>query len=399
MPPYPYDHQFRKLMALSQTGEGEELFAELLRSGPMIRDPLLEFLTQNSTDPQLAVLIELLVKSQGHASRTTVISFIASPIARLRRAACNAAGWIRCREALHMLDRLEAEDPDPAVRAEARAAIDEILKDWPGLVGNLQHHEIASSTRTSERLPLVLPRLLAQRYNVAPLGLTSAGVLRIAVRNGNERRQLAPLEALTGREVVLEGTSDDVIRSAIEKTYHHGDDDFIQSALEIARVATERLRHGEPGFPYFLAENLFGSLTPTAIEELTEEILLGIRPSEPCCPLEEASDAIEGFQSFVAQMHQRHYTEARLSIVGENIALTLRRGPESSESRELELPGMVERLFALINFLLTDAAGDIAGSVRSARLKVGPSDAPMTLELRLGAGGPEGPLATLRLGE
>jgi hypothetical protein len=400
MPPYPYDHQFRKLIALSPSGEGEELFVELLRAGPMIREPLIEFLRTNHLDPDVGVLIDLLAKSHGHTAKGALMGFLESPHAKLRRAACNAMGWIRAREALSTLDRMEAEDADAQVRSEARTAVDEILKDWPGLVANLQHHEVmagGSGPRGADRLALVLPRLLALRYNAAPLGLTSDGKLRIAVRHGNERRLLAPLEILTGREIVIEAVSDEVVRAAIEKTYHHGDDDFVQAALEVARGIAEKGAQPASGHAYYLAENLFGSLTPTAIEELAEEVLTAIRPLEPACPFDEAGDAVEGFQSLVAQCCQQSTSEARLTVSGDTLVLTTASGNGASTSIQVGDATLVPRVFALIGFLLIDAAAsDPTGLVRRARLKAGPTDNPITLELQLVSDSTAGPLAIVR---
>ncbi|MBI1290074.1 hypothetical protein GC173_02355 [bacterium] len=399
MPPYPYDHQFRKLIALSPSGEGEELFAELLRLGPVIREPLLEFLRSNDHDPEVAVLVELLAKSHGHTAKALLLNFLESPHARLRRSACNAMGWIRAREALTALDRIESEDADPVVRAEARAAIDEILKDWPGLVGTLQHHEMmagAHGPRGADRLALVLPRLLALRYNAAPLGMTSDGKLRIAVRQGNERRLMAPLEILTGREIVVEAAPDEVVLAAIEKTYHHGDDDFVQAALEVARAAIEKSGRAPSPHTYYLAENLFGSLTPTAIEELSEEILAAIRPEEPCCPFDEATDAVEGLQSLVAQCCQQGAPEARITVGDGNLLVTTSVSG-TPQVREVGDASFVPRVFALIGFLLNDStASDPTGLVRHGRLKAGPSANPITLELQLVTDSTAGPLAILR---
>lgn len=286
----PYDYQFEKLMELHQEGEGEEsaLFAELLRHGPAIAEPLGQFLVRQKEAPRLAVLISLLGKCMDDRGTGVLLRFLKSPVSELRRAAANAVGWNRARAGLETLDDLEGSDPDPKVREEARRAIEEILRDFPKLALLLKHHrpmehsagaipEFQPQQQPDEhqrrKLMAALPRLLAMKYSAVPLHFAAGDQLHIAARSGSERRLIAPLTEITGHHVQLHSWSPSRIRQGIEKFYVLGDDDFC---------------------------TFHDSLTPMAREEVIETILAGVRPEEPACPLDEVNDAVEAAQVFLS---------------------------------------------------------------------------------------------------
>jgi hypothetical protein len=170
---------------------------------------------------------------------------------------------------------------------------------------------------------------------------------------GGETRLLGPLEAVTGRSVVLEPRSDQAVSQLIEKMYHQGDDDFIQAALELRRHREGR-QTGDAPRDEFLHPSLFGSLTPSAREELIEAILAGIRLDEPACPFEEASDVIEGLQSILAEAAQMKMDRVILSPHQGHLLILTEKDSGAVRTREVGDPETVARAFALIHFLLGD---------------------------------------------
>jgi hypothetical protein len=90
---------------------------------------------------------------------------------------------------------------------------------------------------------------------------------------GAERRLEARLAQITGHNVHLHSWTLERIKKSIDVFYKMGDDDFCA---------------------------FHDQLTPIARDEVVERILLSVDPAEPACPLEEANDAVEAVQMFLA---------------------------------------------------------------------------------------------------
>lgn len=296
MAPFPYDTQFRKLMYLSQDGTGDELFAELLRNGPLIHQPLVAFLEQNQDDENCGILLQLLAKEAGHRAAPLLMKFAESAHVSLRVSAAISLGWIRARAAIPVLDQLVGEDPSPEVREEALAALHEVLRDWPGMASTLRYHKMhptPAQAEQTESMRLIhaasLPRILAVKYLVVPLR-EEDGSLIMAVRNGSEKRMLGLLSSLTGKSVKLEAWTPSKLELAIEQLYKTGDDDF---------------------------QEMVHSLTVPARDDLYDTILAGIRLDEPLAPMSESIDSVEAAQAFLSHCLRCGATKATVQLHGE----------------------------------------------------------------------------------
>lgn len=284
-----FDERFRQLMG---PGASEAIVADLIRQGSAILAPLSDFLGRQSETPALVPLLGLLGKCRDDRAVSLLLRFLESPVPELRRAAANGLGWHRARVALETLDRLEGTDPDERVRHECRAAVEEVLKDFPKLAAFLHHHkplppttprpgggapapydDSAPDETQALRLMACLPRLLAVKYSAVPLHFAAGDHLHLAVRLGSERRLVPTLAELTGHHVDLHGWTPERVTSALERLYRLGDDDFC---------------------------SLAAGLTPVARDEVVELVLQAVRPEEPACPLAEANDAVEAVQVFLS---------------------------------------------------------------------------------------------------
>lgn len=290
-----HEHEFERLLAFqrdTQDAESTALFAEMLRH-PEIAEPLAQFLIQQEHAPELSVLILLLGKSMSEEHITLLEPYLDSEIPELRRAAANAAGWARAAVLIGKLEYIETDDPDEAASHEARAAIDEILREYPGLISRVPHHKPLRSPSAeipaefdevpvdhadesqAPKLMAALPRLLALRHSSVPLHLSPNDQLHLAVPMGSEKRLMATLSEITGKHVQLHPWPKERLKAAIETLYSLGDDDFC---------------------------TFHNQLTPMARAEVTEEILSRVDPSAPLAPLDDANDAVEALQSFLAAL-------------------------------------------------------------------------------------------------
>lgn len=304
-PEYSFDYQFELLMELHENGEQEEAetrFVHLLRDGAQLYNPLADFLLRQPNEPRVAILIELLAKTGDQRAVPILMRFLDISVAELRFSATVALGWLRAPAALEKLDRLEANDPEPTVREEARLAIDEILDERPALASLLHHHqplfpEMPKGTATDDsnaswldvdqlrHLRRVFPRLLASRYAAVPLHFRHNGTLLMAVPAGQEATLRGKLAELTGHHVELRPWTKERINQTIQRVYIEGDDDFCQEGMR---------------------------LTPSARKELTQIVLEGLAPDEPLCPLDEANDGVEALISFLSTLVQM---DSRRAIV------------------------------------------------------------------------------------
>lgn len=371
----PFDYQFERLMQADEGGGGEThpLFIELLRHGHTLADPLAEFLLRQKEGPRLAILVNLLGKCMDGRAANVLIHFLKSGEPALRRAAANALGWNRSRAGLEMLDRVEGNDPDPAVREEARAAIEEILREFPNLASLLKHHKplpppearisgehdlgAPDQPDDHQRLKLMaaLPRLLAVKYNALPLHFSPGSQLHMAVNSGSERRLMATLSQLTGYHVQLHPWPPERIRNALETFYTLGDDDFC---------------------------TFHDRLQPMAREEVVEAVLAGVRTDEPMCPLDESNDAAEAVQSFLSCLVAQDAADFHISYEPPHMVLlghtrsggALELGPPEENHRERFLTAL--RLLAGL-----DARTGL-GQQKGGRIHCHQCDPPATFAVR-----------------
>jgi HEAT repeat protein len=75
----------------------------------------------------VAVLLDLMGKLGDARAVTLLMRFLDIEVPELRMAAAVAVGWLQAPAAIEKLDQMEGSDPDSGVRAEARAAIEQIL--------------------------------------------------------------------------------------------------------------------------------------------------------------------------------------------------------------------------------------------------------------------------------
>ncbi len=335
--------------------------AELLRSGPGIFSPLADFLIGQTPDPRHAPLVTLLGKTMDERAIPILVKMLDSDEWELRRAAANALGWNRARAALESLDRLEGEDPDPHVRQEARAALDEILRELPGLASRLTHHrpldrEPDATTPAShdevprhgpdeeQRLKLIaaFPRLLALKYQAVPIHFSPGERLHMGVRMGSERRLVATLSALTGTHVQLQPWPLNRITQEIEKLYAMGDDDFC--------AFHERL-------------------TPLARDEVVEIVLSGVRPDEPGCPLDEVNDAVEAVQVFLSCCGSMRLADASVRHAPPEMSIQATTVEGQAVEIGPPLPHLRERFMAALRFAAMLKPGGGLGHQEGGRIR------------------------------
>ncbi|MEO8376099.1 MAG: HEAT repeat domain-containing protein [Candidatus Sumerlaeota bacterium] len=334
----PYDFSFRKLMEAAEGTDTDALFTELLRHGPSLFDSLSLFILEEERNPRVAVLVTLLGKTMDDRAIPRLLKLLDSENARTRRAAANALGWNRAPVALEALDRLVGSDPDARVRDEARTAIEEILRDYPGMKSVLRNYGVvaaappadpaapmatpegpaskppksaAQKSVDQEKLKLImaLPRLLAFKYRAVPLRFTDTDQLHLAIETGRERRMIAPVSAVTGFNVSLSAWPMDRIHEHIENLYTIGDDDFA---------------------------TFFEHLNASAQNEIIELVNAGIHPNEPASPLDEANDGVEATQAFLSSCASMHATSATIHLVSTTMRILAES--KSQESREILVP-------------------------------------------------------------
>ncbi len=287
----PFDPHFHRLIEQQDAASGSEVFADLLKQGSAIIEPLCRFIDRQPDEPRLAVLVELLGKTMDRQTITALVDLLNSDVPEIRRAAANGLGWNHAVQALEALDWLEANDGDARVRQEARAAIEEVLRLFPKQRETLVHHKATNEPGAriagehdevptgapdeAQRLRLMaaLPRLLALKYRAVPLHISPGDKLHLAVRGGGERYLIAALADLTGLHIELHNWTNDRIQKAIDELYTLGDDDFC---------------------------TFHAGLTPMARDEVVERVLSGVRPQEPSSPLSESHDAAEAVQFFLS---------------------------------------------------------------------------------------------------
>ena len=342
----PFHSHFNQLLLMAAAGEDPDsstIFTELVRHGAVVSNPLTNFLFSADEDPNLAVLIRLLGKCFDESKVPVLIRFLDSDFPALRRAAANALGWNRARPALEVLYKLELEDPAEEVAEESRAAIDEILRNYPGLVDLVpEHRPLASSNDAAipaehdevpadgadehQKLKLIaaLPRLLALKYGALPLHFSPGDQLHIAVGHGMERRLIATLAEITGHHVQLHGWPLERVRAEMDKFYQLGDDDFC---------------------------TFHDQLTDLARIEATEAVLAAINPTEPACPLDEANDAVEALQAFLACLVSINATEATVRFEPPTMQIQARTPANPAHALEPPVSTQHERFLDALRVL------------------------------------------------
>lgn len=310
---HPEDYQFEKLMLLTESGKGGELYARLLHKGPAIFDALANFLIRQPNEPRVAVLLDLMGKLGDARAVTLLMRFLDIEVPELRMAAAVAVGWLQAPAAIEKLDQMEGSDPDPGVRAEARAAIEQILIEYPNLAHLLHHHRCKPAPgapgapgELEYRLIHAVPRLIAFNLKVVPLSVTpETRELRVAIRTGSSEENVAKLKQLTGYKIDSTHWTADRIHDAQERLYTLGDDDFCDFLDEL----------------------------PGAIRnELRRLIVAGVRPDEPTCPLDEAQDAVDAVQAFLSLCASSPDTRAVIEY-RDRKSLTIRYIPGATEHR------------------------------------------------------------------
>ncbi len=320
----PEDYQFEKLMNLAEAGRAGEHYARLLRKGSAIFDPLANFIIRQPNNARLAVLIELLGKLGDDRAVPLLMRFLEIPVPELKIAAATALGWLQAPAALEKLDDIEGNDPDPDVRHEARTAIEQILLLVPNLAHVLHHHSCmpkhgleGQPGELEFRLIRALPRMIAFEFKCVPLAITDGSTLRVACRTGTPEEALAPLARIVGLELDATHWTADRIHDAQERLYTLGDDDFCEF-------------HGE--------------LRPETKAELRRLILAGVRPEEPVCPLDEATDAVEAVQAFLSLCASNEDTRAIIEY-RDGKSLSMRYIPGAQEHRLAAPPADLWRAF------------------------------------------------------
>ena len=308
----PEDYQFEKLMELAEAGRSGELYARLLRKGPAIFAPLANFLIRQPNEARSAVLIDLLGKLGDERAVPLLMRFLDIPVPELKMAAATALGWLQAPAALEKLDEVEGGDRDPAVRQEARAAIEQILARFPNLAHLLRHHSCPPSPGHEGKpgelefaLVRAVPRLVAFDFKVVPLAIPGDGTIRLAARTGAAEESLDPLRAIIGLKLDVTHWTSDRIHDAQERLYTLGDDDFCDFA---------------------------GELRPQVRRELARIILDGVRPDEPICPLDEAQDAVDAVQAFLSLCCSTPETRAIIEY-REGRSFSIRYVPGAQEQR------------------------------------------------------------------
>ncbi len=314
--PSPHDHEFKKLLQTENQAEQEKIFSDLLKLGPQLLKPLHEFIEDTADDPRVRVLVELLGKIMHRDAIPYLVEMLDSEHAEVRSVAANGLGWNRAVAGLEALDRVEGHDSDENVRREARAAIEEILREFPKQRATLKYHQQpdqlpldpkisgeydevpTNGPDADQRLALMatLPRLLAQKYEAVPIHFSPGGKLHLAVAMDGDRQALSALADLTGHVVELHRHGSGRIKGEIARLYTLGDDDFTA---------------------------FVDDLTPRARDEVVACIIAGIQPDQPICPLDEANDAVEAIQSFLTLCCSQNVRGAQLKYTTPKMMITL----------------------------------------------------------------------------
>jgi len=303
--------QFELLISFHENADNaaaKELFSRLFHEKKEVFEPLTEYLAKNQETSGISILIELLGKMRNSTSAPLLLNFLKSKDRDVRFQSIIALGWLRARAALEDLDEIEARDPDEEIKREAGIAIEEILNDFPNMRDQLKFHQkiaikrnpitmdseeqIAATTPPSveQRRSLVgmLPRMLAMKYRVVPLGIGPGGVVGLAVDKNTSDDPTEFFAKLFGRKVDLHGWPKEKIYERIISLYRWGDNDWV----------------------------LFGeNMSDEARKEITDLVLSGVHPAEPQTPLSECQDACEAVQSFFSICRQEQIKSAVIEYI------------------------------------------------------------------------------------
>lgn len=339
---HPFNHLFEKLCNLKDKHEQEEILAELLHHGSALSQPLCEYLARQKPHARLAPLIELLGKMMDSRTIRILLPYLEMKETPLRRAAVMALGWNRSKAALEKLDHLEGTDDCEEVRRECRAAIEEILAEFPNLRTTLHYHyrmedltdqinprgqthrEHSSFQNDSPQdfVPLI-PRLIATHHKILPLEKGRGDRLHLAVPHGQTRQLAATLAKLLGNDVLPTSWPLGQLEKQITALYDHGDDDFL---------------------PFI------DQLNKPTIQELSRLIGLGIHPGEPPAPLGEVADGVEALQAFLASCVAMKAKRMCLLFRGEGseikrVSLLGEKGDSAPVFIESPAPSLIGRFF------------------------------------------------------
>ncbi|MBX3727781.1 MAG: HEAT repeat domain-containing protein [Candidatus Sumerlaeia bacterium] len=345
-----YRWQFEKLLKLFEQGpreELEDLCHKILVRGNDLLEPLADFLQTQPDHPRLAIVLELMGKIGDPRAATVLVQYLDSHARELRVQAAIALGWLRARLALEKLDKLEGHDPDEEVRAEARIALEEILREYPALRQVLRHHESLAfeesalgsaneeefeglhplAPETQKQLAALFPRVLALRYRAVPLGIGSNGVVSFAILAEEAPETIGQdLKRLTGREVELHSWPESRLFEHLLTFYRWGDDDWV------------KLRQ-QPG--------------EEAAREIAEILLAKVDPELPNPPLPDCVDSIEAVQSFLSLCLREQVVSAMVQCDHSCATYQVLVHTRRDESIELEppLPPMRERFLRVLQVL------------------------------------------------
>ncbi|MDX2175137.1 MAG: HEAT repeat domain-containing protein [Candidatus Sumerlaeia bacterium] len=335
---HAFDHRFELLMELYGQGEAEGLQRQLLHEGARLYGPLMNYILRQPNEPRVAVLLTTLAKLDDQRAVPVLIRFLDIHLPELRRAAALSLGWLRAPAALEKLDSVEEKDPDETVRAEAAAAIDEILREYPNLSHVLRHHGTRESASTEEvsmspgmpkatphdaKLMKCVPRLVADKYQAVPIRYGADGKLHVAALLGRSSRLRDTLSEIAGHPVTLESWPLSRIRPAMQALYRLGDEDFCYWHDQI---------------------------TEAALGECASRVLARVEPDSPLCPLDEAVDAIEAVRAVLALAATGRTEVVVIETTGEGMRLRYDMGGmfHSLEPPAPELrPRFLKALFVL----------------------------------------------------
>jgi hypothetical protein len=342
--------QFEKLLTLFEQGpreELEELCHKILVRGGDLLEPLADFLQTQPDHPRLAIVLELMGKIGDPRAATVLVQYLDSHARELRVQAAIALGWLRARLALEKLDQLEAHDPDEEVRAEARIALEEILRDYPALRQVLRHHDslaleesaLGSATEeefeglhplapeTQKLLVALFPRVLALRYRAVPLGIGSNQVVSFAILAEQAPETIGQdLKRLTGHEVELHAWPESRLFEHLLTFYRWGDDDWVKLRQQPTEEATR---------------------------EIAEILLSKVDPELPNAPLPDCVDSIEAVQSLLSLCLREQVVTAVVQCDHGCAAYQVLVHTRREESIELDPPppAMRERFLRVLQVL------------------------------------------------
>ena len=320
--------QFQELQELVDQGDDQaarELFEKLLKAGSEIYDSLTTFIIEHPNAPRLAILLELYAKLGDPRAVPILMRFLELEVPELRLQAVIGLGWLRARVALEKLDEMEAGDPEENVREEARAAIEEILRDYPTLRKLCPKHRPLEVARLVEqdsdldiartvlppddhrrRLAGIFPRLLARHHRATPLWLGSGGVISFAIPRDTQPGPADALRALTGREVELHAWPRERVYDWMLQFYAWGDDDWLAPGAE---------------------------LTDEALDQIASLVLQQIVPEEPHPALPDCADATEAATAFLS-----------ICAMGDHTSAVIEHAPAEGQLRLVVVNATGERL-------------------------------------------------------